>query len=338
MNRREFLTVAASLGATIAFDSLTGRPITSRLAQIPNIAIGASEVMQSKWLSAYEGYSDIEIEPYAIQELYIGKLYSAFRRFYKVNSPSSRINHFQLTHILISNSSTPRIEEIPTYRREDLFSVGEALNKEYISGPIGYIKGDYHRGTTNNKGARVVESTMPIRTTTAKALGPSSVVDRFLGFNPEVNRASGGVYIKGNQLLITDKIGLERAIRNGSPLAQLVYYVDDDNEKTVLSQTWSHWGDQRMIGDTSYNWGAYINHYQGNELTTSYLVADKEMVPISFMTKVARGISENGVFKFGLCDAGNGSTMICRQSDVTITGYGVNGLDTHYVPASITFS
>lgn len=334
VTRREFLSFVFGAGTAVLLDSLTGHPIAKAASFGIDKFAGAIEVAQSKALST-ESYLGVRPKLVEISEIYLGKTYSVQRRHYDAGRDvPSTIRTFSLVAVNMLRNASSQIVTVPDCMRERL---AQKKSGEFISGPIGYVSGDYHRSLYKKDSVGIV-SDLPIQTSNHIHLGPNVIVERFPGLDENINDASGGVYIEEGKLKIARRELLATKAKEGHPFAQLVYYIDNYNEELVLQQTWSHWGTKTHIRDTAYYWGAYVNYQSNGKPCTSYIVADKEMIPIEFLVNAAKELGEDRHYQLALADAGNGSSILCKRQSGELTAYGINGLETHLVPASIVFN
>jgi hypothetical protein len=312
LSRREFLRAAGAVAVGFGTRAVAESPFGQAVGKLAKGGMeGALELKTSFSLSNKE-HSANKIEIVGSEPLLREDHFFAERLSIRVEGNGQ---NFKPALFVFNKETQYAIKELPDNRRESLLNeIGPLL-----SGPVGYVKGDYRRADGEGK----------------KVEFASAVTDRFPGFSESLNEASGGIRIRNGQMEIVGKSGLLTAQAEKDPFVSLLFYLDEKSKDQFLSAKWQHFGKEFSIGDTAYNWGAYIEYQRGGEKVTGFIVNDKEMTPISDFVKVVEALSDDGNFKMALADAGNGSSMIGKGSDGHKFAFGVGGDNTHFVPATV---
>lgn len=139
---------------------------------------------------------------------------------------------------------------------------------------------------------------------------------------------------------IVDKLGLEKAKGSGQSFMQAWYTIDQDNEKEVLSQVWTHQRVRSEIGNSVYTCSAYIeftNSSGQKEKGLIVLNGEKDRLAIWHLVKVCKELSYDGKYKIALMDAGNGNAVFIRPESDREHYYliGDKAERAHYSPLSV---
>lgn len=332
MSRRQFLRrvlTTAFIGTTTTitafFEYKTGLPSLILTEKVPI------------WVESAMDYANDKVE-LSRNILFDENTYMVEQIIVDINPAKPlHVSRAKLTFIQYKSEASIQLKPTPSGRRELL--LGESTG---VSGPVAPVSGDYEYSKSNGVEQREINMQMPACDEKGKMYGPESFVDRLPhGVISEINiSVSGGLVFKNGSFTIVDKAGLEKAKHLGESYMQAWFTINEDNEKEVLSQVWTHQRVNSEIGNSVYTWSAYIeytNNIGQKEKGLIVLNGGKDRLALWHLVKVCKKLSHNGRYKLALMDAGNGNPVFIRPKSDEAHYYSIGDRATsaHYSPLSV---